>query len=647
MAEHQINSQIESPSRLGEKARGLAARFDAVVILTFESNWKTEPRSNRYHYATRFARHLPVIFVQMTGQAGEYRFEDTEIPNLTLLHLPAPSFDDDIDKDGYIWQLGLSLRRRKVLRPLFWIYEFRLAKFLRTAYSELTIFHATEDFTLEGSFPDAAGKQSLRQTLVECDGLVAVSEAVRKNYERFSEHPLPTCLASNGCDFSYFHSDLVNRPQIGKPLRAIYQGGINFRLDLELLLHLAKRLPHWEFRLLGIAVFAPSEELLQNQWSNLKNLPNVKWLGAVDVATLREEMTQATVGLIPFRQMPVVKVSLPLKAYEYVACGLPVVTVPIDALQTNPALFATATDAAEFADAMERVAPTRYDPARLKIRQAEAKANSYDAKFEHVVEFIEQLTKKSYGPAKANLLVLLSPASTHDAEIRANLIQYSSSSRHDMRYLPEVEGQERIVDLFSYDAMILCVNDCSEHCFSPCLDEALMAYSGLKVLLTHDKSDTPTRRCDFIERLGIQLVYTNVPSNRIAVTYPPASFGNVELVSISNEFATIQGFDTKLQEYGVGTKPRLPLPTADWFLVIDEGSHGYRMIKASEITGDESMALPCPPRLGVWGRCRKSFKKNIASAKRVWHRLPHPAKVVLRPPFILARFTYRCLKSFI
>src|SRR5438105_90692 len=98
MAEHQINSQDASHSRFGEKARHLADRFDAVVILTFESNWKIEPRSNRYHYATRFARHLPVIFVQVTGQVGEYRFEDTEIPNLTLLHLPASSFDDDVDK---------------------------------------------------------------------------------------------------------------------------------------------------------------------------------------------------------------------------------------------------------------------------------------------------------------------------------------------------------------------------------------------------------------------------------------------------------------------------------------------------------------------------------------------------------------------
>ena len=64
----------------------LSQKFDAVVMLTF-SKWHTEMRSNRYHYATRFARHLPVIFVQPDLEEPGFRYEPTEVRGMSLLHL--------------------------------------------------------------------------------------------------------------------------------------------------------------------------------------------------------------------------------------------------------------------------------------------------------------------------------------------------------------------------------------------------------------------------------------------------------------------------------------------------------------------------------------------------------------------------------
>ena len=52
-----------------KNSSNLKDRFDAIVMLTW-SDWFTEPVSNRYHYATRFAKHLPVIFVQPDKEEG-------------------------------------------------------------------------------------------------------------------------------------------------------------------------------------------------------------------------------------------------------------------------------------------------------------------------------------------------------------------------------------------------------------------------------------------------------------------------------------------------------------------------------------------------------------------------------------------------
>src|SRR5471030_2610246 len=88
-----------------------AEDFDAVVMLTW-SDWRGEPRSNRYHYATRFARRYPVYFVQPDSTDGSTRLEPVEGHNITLVHTP-PLYND---------QAALALSRffaaRRVRRPL-------------------------------------------------------------------------------------------------------------------------------------------------------------------------------------------------------------------------------------------------------------------------------------------------------------------------------------------------------------------------------------------------------------------------------------------------------------------------------------------------------------------------------------------------
>ena len=66
----------------------LTSHCDSVVMLSW-SNWKAEPRSNRYHFALRFSRYLPVIFVQADLVEQIVRIEKTEIDNVVILHVYA------------------------------------------------------------------------------------------------------------------------------------------------------------------------------------------------------------------------------------------------------------------------------------------------------------------------------------------------------------------------------------------------------------------------------------------------------------------------------------------------------------------------------------------------------------------------------
>src|SRR5947209_18562374 len=107
------------PASMKSAVSDLAVRFqrefDCIVILSW-SKWHSEPRSNRYHYATRFARLLPVIFVQPFWPEPNFRFEETDIRQFTVLHLPE-TFDDHQST-----LLHCALRERGLMRPLFWVY---------------------------------------------------------------------------------------------------------------------------------------------------------------------------------------------------------------------------------------------------------------------------------------------------------------------------------------------------------------------------------------------------------------------------------------------------------------------------------------------------------------------------------------------
>lgn len=106
----------------------LKQQADSIIMLTW-SNWHTELRSNRYHYATRFAKELPVIFVQPDLSRPEYTIEKTNDGNLTILHVYRKYDETQIEL------LNKALIELNILRPIFWIYNVYFYKFIASRYS--------------------------------------------------------------------------------------------------------------------------------------------------------------------------------------------------------------------------------------------------------------------------------------------------------------------------------------------------------------------------------------------------------------------------------------------------------------------------------------------------------------------------------
>jgi hypothetical protein len=364
----------------------LATHFDGVVMLTW-SNWRTEMRSNRYRYATRFAKQLPVLFVQPDLAEPAFQFEPTEVECITILHI----CQNYGSKQSVLLRQAIEIHGFS--KPLLWIYNAYCFDFILGYSAPLKIYHATEDYFNPTFMINPGAKElqdQLRWVLAYSDFLVAVSEGVQGSYLRNGRYTGESIVLTNGCDFDFWvpTADEMQRLHSWDSDKrvAFYEGGISFKLDFDLLREIASGMQDWEFWFCG-EVFTSFEE-----WNSLCKNENVKYFGKLHPDRVRELAQQSTVGIIPFVQNDwIVEKSFPNKAFEYVSSGLPVVSVPIKALQKYPELFRFARTAQEFSAGIQNVAPSRADQGAVRKRLEIAKQQDYDKHFETLVLKINSL----------------------------------------------------------------------------------------------------------------------------------------------------------------------------------------------------------------------------------------------------------------
>jgi hypothetical protein len=278
---------------------------------------------------------------------------------------------------------------------------------------------------------------------------------------------------------------------------------------------------------------------------------------------------QTRVGLIPFEQNRLVRRSLPLKAYEYIACGLPVVTVPIDALDAKPTLFGFGTNAEEFAATIERLEGSRAEPSALAERLTAARQNSYEVHFAQLARLLDaELKRRGKSETPLNVLVLYDDRSVQIQTVAEHLEAFKRYSKHNVFYMPGTgtlpggHGATAAMDLSAFDAVILHYSirlSLPDH-LAASLADAMQAYCGHKVLFIQDEYDTTETARRWIERLGFNTVYTSVPDAQRELVYPNSRFPRVEFLP------TLTGYVPEEQELD-----RFALPIAQRTILI-----GYR-----------------------------------------------------------------------
>lgn len=235
-------------------------------------------------------------------------------------------------------------------------------------------------------FPDI-GQQLLQEEeiLIEKSDLVTVTASLlEKKWQAASKKCI---LVRNGVEFEFFSSNCVKNELLAhleKPVIGFY-GALAPWVDFQLVHYLATRRPKWNFVLVG--------DCFVKDLAGIDRLPNVHLLGKKAYEYMPRYLHGFDVCLIPFKLNKVTHAVDPVKFYEYISVGKPVVSVPLEEMAIYGDYVYFAREYADFLNKVE-VALKENDPDLTQRRIQLAKNNDWHHRYLSMEQALQTLYEK-------------------------------------------------------------------------------------------------------------------------------------------------------------------------------------------------------------------------------------------------------------
>jgi teichuronic acid biosynthesis glycosyltransferase TuaH len=130
----------------------------------------------------------------------------------------------------------------------------------------------------------------------------------------------------------------------------------------------------------------------------LADSPAVTWLGARPFAELPTLMSRVDVGITPYVTSTFNVASQPLKTWEYLEAGLPVVSSDLPSARRllSPDVL-VAAGSADFVSAVMRAAALGNDPESVARRRALSRTNDWSARASTLLKILEDVSAHRRG----------------------------------------------------------------------------------------------------------------------------------------------------------------------------------------------------------------------------------------------------------
>jgi GT2 family glycosyltransferase/glycosyltransferase involved in cell wall biosynthesis len=361
------------PAASGTRPRN---RYDLIVLPVFEFDFRFQ---RPQQLAKEFARQGHRVFwisparvlppdssqayealplstrlweVRLRAQAANIYVGQLDDDTVRTMSACVEQFAHDWDVEGACIAVQLPFWRRAALA-------------LREIAGARILYDCMDDWQ---AMPDLSefNRSEERELVRECDVLAVTGRRLQETHSAASGRE--AILVRNAADFQFFSAAQsreclsgIRRPIVG------YFGAIAGWFDFDLLAEVARSRPQYSFVLIG--GMALERDVLTPGISRLRSLPNVHLLGHRSYEEIPSYLAQFDACIIPFTLNELTRATDPVKLYEYLSQGKPVVATPMDELEHCRDLLYTAAGAGAFASSLDRA--IEEDDPELRRRRME------------------------------------------------------------------------------------------------------------------------------------------------------------------------------------------------------------------------------------------------------------------------------------
>jgi len=348
------------------------------ILLFSTADWNAEYWTNKQHTTAHLAKlGFRVLYIESPGLRAPKLTSGRDLGRIYRRLLSAVKGVKNVRKNVWImsplqipikhhWPIvrylnqGIQqfllwrfIKKHNFLSPIVWSYHpFIMEAIAKLQYAKL-VYHNVDDLSAIPGIEFDAFRNEEVKFLKQCDIVFTSSQHLKEFCDKYNDnvHFFP-----NVVDFDHFSSahlkkslpdDLKNIP---KPI-LMYIGVLSdFKINFVLLEETISLTPNWQWVFIG----QEREGQVSASLDRIKSMANTYFLGYRDYEVLPDYLRGANVGLLPSLVNQYTAAMFPMKYFEYLAAGVPVVSTPLAFTETHSAGIEVFQDAVSMISAVEK-----------------------------------------------------------------------------------------------------------------------------------------------------------------------------------------------------------------------------------------------------------------------------------------------------
>lgn len=335
------------------------------VIIFSSDDWESGLKSSKYHIATRLAKKNKVFFVNSVGlrnptasssdlkrivsklrswAKGWKRVqENLYVYTPIVLPLHSVKFVQRINKAILVLTMKIIQHRAALKSPILLIFIPNMGCVVGHLHEKSVVYYCIDELMAYEQVNSQIFAAMENDLLKKADCMITCSKSL---LERKGRHIRHAYHVPHGVDWQHFQRTLHGDLEIPHDIRHLKKPVVGYFgfisddwIDFDLINYIARQKPEWNVVLIGKT---------KADLSGVLSGDNIHFLGVKDFALLPAYSKAFDVAIIPFKINQLTQDSNPLKLYEYLSSGLPVVSVRIPEIEKYAGTIRIADDPQSF-----------------------------------------------------------------------------------------------------------------------------------------------------------------------------------------------------------------------------------------------------------------------------------------------------------